>query len=313
MATLIEPARKCRGAVVVVRRHFFFVVVGIVGLMAGRASAETIRIMPLGDSITVGTTNATVVNAMTGNGIFSFGYRGPLYTKLTDAGYDFQFVGASPEPWNIKPAPNLPPTQIISGPDLRLVDQDHHRGYGGWQTSDIAGEVVNWLNADDPDIVLLHIGTNNPDLKGSEEPVESETALKDLVQTIVDTKPNVTVIIAQIIPLQSYSSVQQYNDYIKNTLVPYFQQDQTDFVVTTVDQYANFLTPEGAVDANMFASKGLYAPMIHPTTEGYARMAQTWFDGIQAVVPEPGSLSLLGAFGLLCVARACWRIRRPRG
>jgi hypothetical protein len=27
-------------------------------------------------------------------------YRSGLYTRLTNAGYNFQFVGASPEPWN---------------------------------------------------------------------------------------------------------------------------------------------------------------------------------------------------------------------
>lgn len=50
--------------------------------------------MPLGDSITAGYTdnpNWTVD--------FEFGYRRGLYTRLTNAGYDFTYVGGSPEPW----------------------------------------------------------------------------------------------------------------------------------------------------------------------------------------------------------------------
>ncbi len=219
-----------------------------------------------------------------------------------NASYDFQFVGASPEPWNSTP---LPPA--ISGPDLAALGQDHHRGYRGQTTSYIASNVVNWLNTDDPDIVLLHVGTNNSDMAGTAEPVTSETQLSSLVQTIVNTKPDAHVIVAQIIPLKTYSSVQKYNDYIKNTLVPYFQ-DQGN-LVTTVDQYANFLTTEGAVDTSLYASPSSLT-VVHPSVDGYARMGQTWFDGIQAVVPEPGSLSLLGAFFLLIATRACWRVRR---
>ena len=258
-------------------------------VMADHGAAKTIRIMPLGDSITVGTTNAGAAYVWTGNGTFSFGYRGPLYTKLTDAGYDFQFVGTSQEPWT-----DAIPPPTISGPDLRTVGQDRHRGYGGWTINGITNQIVGWLNADDPDVVLLHIGTNNLDLKGYSEPVASEADLKNLVQTIVDTKPNAKVIVAQIIPQRGYTSVQMYNNYIKDTLVPYFQ-DQHDFV-TTVDQYANFLNTDGAIDRPMFASPSTSSTLLlHPSVEGYARMAQTWFDGIQAVVPEPSSITLVAA------------------
>ncbi len=64
--------------------HRSFLVVAFCILLVSSASAATTRIMPLGDSITTGITN-TGVYAWTGNGTFSFGYRGPLYTKLTNA------------------------------------------------------------------------------------------------------------------------------------------------------------------------------------------------------------------------------------
>jgi lysophospholipase L1-like esterase len=323
VATLIEPVGKCLGAVLRVRRQFFFVIVGVVGLMAGHVSAEPLKIMPLGDSITSGYTGSS----WSGTNKFTFGYRGPLYTKLTDAGYDFQFVGASTEPWTTPriyqdeawhTGPSAPSAANISGPDLRNVNgvnQDGHRGYWGQRTDWITSNIVSWLNTDNPDIVLLMLGTNDPVLApgaDSAEPVDAETQLNSLVQTIVDTKPLAKVIVAQLAPNTKAryvvpitdSSFVKYNNYIKNTLVPYFQGQGN--LVTTVDVFSKF-APGGVVDLT------LYADSVHPNMSGYEKIAQTWFDGIQAVVPEPGSLSLLGVFGILFVGRACWRIRRRRG
>src|SRR6478672_12120191 len=67
------------------------------GTLAPALSAAPLRIMPLGDSITAGYTdnpNWTVP--------FEFGYRKKLYQLLTNAGYDFVFVGGSPEPFDNK-------------------------------------------------------------------------------------------------------------------------------------------------------------------------------------------------------------------
>ena len=157
--------------------------------MVNEASVGVVlRIMPVGDSITAGYTNATTWTIP-----FTFGYRGPLYTKLTDAGYDFQFVGTSGEPWNYPFGAAFGIPTVIQGPDLRTVGQDNHRGYGGATTSQILNGgvvggstnpfpgIVGMLNADNPDIVLLMIGTNGiADAMGN---------IDTLVNTIVTTKP----------------------------------------------------------------------------------------------------------------------------
>ena len=59
------------------------------------AKDEPIRIMCLGDSITVGYTDNPHWKVP-----FKFGYRSRLYTLLKGAGYYFTFVGDSPQPWN---------------------------------------------------------------------------------------------------------------------------------------------------------------------------------------------------------------------
>jgi lysophospholipase L1-like esterase len=291
-----------------VSRTLQFVAIAVVLAIAtdGRA-ATALRIMPLGDSITAGYTDPTAWTVP-----FTFGYRGPLYTKLTNAGYSVQFVGSSGEPWNLPFGSSFGVPTSIQGVDLRPIGQDNHRGYGGVTTSQILNgghisgssynvpNVAAMLNADNPDVVLLMVGINGV--------ADGMSYIDPLVNQIVTTKPNAKLIIAQITPRSSYQSdIVNYNNYIKNTVVPKYQALGKH--VTTVDQYSNLLTNKNnltSIDASLFTDSAHLRPVA------YDRLAQTWLAGIQAVasVPEPGSLSLVAGCGLFLAARACWRARR---
>ena len=232
-----------------------------------------IRIECVGDSITAGYTDNPTWHVP-----FEFGYRSGLYTRLTNAGIPFQFVGASPEPWN---GAFGVPTNTPS-PDLRTVGQDHHRGYGGWGTSSVLSNIGGWLAADNPDVILLMIGINDG---GS---VAARTTLSNIVQTIVNTKPNAGVIVAQITPTASFSqTIVDYNSYIRNTLVPSYQARGKH--VSTVNQYTNLLT-NGVIDPSLF-SNGIN----HPNAVAYDRMAQTWYDGMLVSIPRELQISLSGS------------------
>ena len=224
-----------------------------------------IRIDCIGDSITVGFTDNPTWSVP-----FEFGYRSGLYTRLTNSGYSFQFVGSSPQPWNgVSGMPTNTPS-----PDLRAVNQDHCEGYSGVGTSYVESNIGAWLAADNPDIILLMIGINDG---GG---VTAENNLNQIVQTVVTTKPKCDLIVAQITPTINYSqSIVDYDDYILDTLVPYY--DALGDHVTTVDQYANLLT-NGTIDPTKF-SNGIN----HPTNAVYGQMAQTWFQGIEAVARLP--------------------------
>jgi lysophospholipase L1-like esterase len=282
METTIRPAGKWPAAAPLPCRAILcFAFLVTCGLLATSASAAPLRIMPLGDSITAG-----YVDNYTWKTPFTFGYRGRLYMLLTKAGYKVQFVGASPEPFDGQ----LGVPKKVVGPDLRRLKQDFHRGYGGTVFSDLAngmpktqGGLAAWLKADNPDIVLLMMGINNIARFGNTgNPTDVENQLQSMVQTIVDTKPKARVIVAQIAPYQTgvnTDSVGQYNKFIKDTLVPHFAGLGKH--VTTVDQYSNFLTPDGKVDAN------LYANIAHPNPTGYERMAKSWFQAIREIAPPP--------------------------
>ena len=263
-------------------RQLYALTVIVLGLlvitlgMASSASADSsLRIMPLGDSITAGTTDPNWVYP------FSFGYRSTLYTQLTNAGYDFEFVGDSPEPWN--GAPYGVPPEIV-GFDLRTVGQDNHRGYGGSSITHILygsgydPGVVAALNTDDPDLVLLMIGINDLATAGVTAPIAS-SRLDTLTNTIFSTKPDVNVIVAQIHSYKDGSlkdATVAYNDYIRETLVPNYASQG--YHITTVDQYANFVNPDGVT-----FDQSLYSNIIHPNATGYQLIANTWFEGIETL------------------------------
>jgi hypothetical protein len=225
-------------------------------------SGMPLRIMCVGDGITVGYTDNPKWTLP-----FEFGFRSGLYTRLITNGYAIQFVGNSPEPWN---GSFGLPTNTPS-PDLRTIDQDHHRGYAGLSTSGALLNMGAWLTADDPNMVLLLVGIDDTDL------VVASSNLNFIVQTIVTAKPLADVIVAQITPSVTYSQfIVDYNSFIRETLVPSFQSQGKH--VSTVDQYTNLLT-NGSIDLTLFSSA------VHPSAVAFDRMAQTWFAGIQAVRP----------------------------
>lgn len=226
---------------------------------------ESLRIMPLGDSITAGYTDNPKWRHP-----FKFGYRSGLHTHLTKAGYHFLFVGGSTEPW----------TGISGDPthggtykpifDLRDLGLDGHRGYGGKTAGFLNDNILTYLAEDDPHIILLKIGTNKQD----------QVALDTLVDTITTTKPDAHLIIAQIIPKVSYQqSIVDYNTYIREALVPHYQSLGRN--VTLVDMYPLFLTDSEdltSIDVSRFSNH-----INHPVNEAYDEMSQLWFDAIEAL------------------------------
>ncbi|MBN1911170.1 MAG: PEP-CTERM sorting domain-containing protein [Pirellulales bacterium] len=265
------PSHTSQEGLFPIGRCVWAAVLVVIVLGVSKASALPIRIMAIGDSITAGYTNNPTWTVP-----FTFGYRSGLYTRLTDAEYEFQFVGSSPEPWDDKYG--LPST--VNPPDLRTVDQDYHRGYGGKGLSYLNSNIGSFLSADRPDLILLMIGINDISYQSSSTPTSQMNALDTLVNTIVTTKPNAHLIVAQITPYSAYTdAIVQYNTYIRETLVPYHAG--LGHNVTTVDQYSNLLTG-GTIDPSLFANG-----YNHPNVASYDAMAQTWFDMIETLDIEP--------------------------
>jgi lysophospholipase L1-like esterase len=236
---------------------------------AATAKAEPLRIMCLGDSITVGYTDNPHWKEP-----FKFGYRSQLYKLLKEAEYHFTFVGDSRQPWNKMSGDPSHNGTYKPKFDLRDLGQDHHQGGGGAPI----GALKGWVSKSDPDLILLMIGINGISK-------DSPARIRGLVETIVTDQPNAHLIVAQITPyvdtqLAKNKLVYDYNIYIRDTLVPEFAKKG--HKVSTVDMYSLFLT-----DLNNYESPvapGKHSNNYnHPFNKEYDLMADRWFAAIEAL------------------------------
>lgn len=231
------------------------------------AESGALRIMPLGDSITAGYTDNPKWQYP-----FEFGYRSRLYELLTGAGYPFQFVGGSEEPWNGRFG--TPANQPIV--DLRELGVDRHRGYGGKSIKAINKKITQWIEEDRPDMILLMIGINGIS-------VDSPSQLDTLVGQIFAANAKVKLIVAQITPRSSYiEELYDYNTYIKDSLVPAYKNKGMQ--ISTIDLYQHFLTDPNdpkSIDPELFSNR-----INHPTNAIYRKMAESWFAGIERVLDQ---------------------------
>lgn len=142
------------------------------------------RVMLLGDSIT------------------DNHYRAGLWHQLRSEGLLIDFVGTQ----------HSYPLVVDVG-DLRIGDEtfdSDHQGHTGWQTSELLlgsewdpdGNLAEWLDElgpDRPDIVTLHIGTNDL-IVGVASPADTAAAITEIIAELRAANPTVTVLVAQIIP-----------------------------------------------------------------------------------------------------------------
>ena len=133
-----------------------------------------VKIMPLGDSFTRGANDINYPN-----GSIPGGYRKELGTRLATAGLAFDFVGSSS-------------ITAVAG-----MDPDHE-GHDGFRTDQILSNLPTWLAAA-PDVVLLHIGTN--DILQNIPVIAAATNLSSLIDAITVNAPERRLYVATIVPI----------------------------------------------------------------------------------------------------------------
>src|SRR3712207_5472734 len=106
-----------------------------------RTFLSAVKVMPLGDSITEG---------YQGHASWRFW----LWKRLDLAGYDVDFVGSRTGVLT----PGAPGEQ---GPPPYTDFDQHHEGHSGWRTDQILDRIDEWAPQYAPDVVLLHLGTND--------------------------------------------------------------------------------------------------------------------------------------------------------
>lgn len=208
-------------------------------------SENPIRIMPLGDSITQGDKKHN-------------SYRRPLWIQLRKAGYNIDFVGSTRENFN-------------GHSPLSDFDQDHE-GHWGWRADQVLEKIDGWSRINKPDIVLIHLGTN--DLFHEKSPESTLEELWQLVQKLRRTNPRVKMLIAQLIPCGDKVQIQLLNQGIA-TLARITTTQESPIIV--VDQFSGF---------NAAAGIDTYDG-CHPNEVGEKKMASRWLAALKKVLPAP--------------------------
>ncbi|MFJ4720004.1 MULTISPECIES: ricin-type beta-trefoil lectin domain protein [Streptomyces] len=201
---------------------------------ASAASDTPLRVMPLGDSITWG------VGSSTGNG-----YRGPLGNRLATDGHPLDFVGT-----------------VRNG---SMSDPDNE-GHSGYRINQIAALADASLTRYRPNVVTLHIGTN--DLVGASGADAAITALRSLVNQITADVPDATVLVASLVVSTNSSEEQWRGTY--NQAVRRIVSD-----AQAAGKHVAFVDMSGLTAADL-------ADPLHPNDAGYQKMADAFHRGVRS-------------------------------
>jgi lysophospholipase L1-like esterase len=257
---------------------YYFLILAVASL----ARAETVSIMPLGDSITAGYTGAAV-NA-------PGGYRNNLYADLTAAGIPIVFVGSSVQ--NSSPlllAANQTRNEGHSG---LLIQGVPLAGYPGGFYPGLYENIDTWFSAFQPDIVLLMIGTN--DINMDIDLPDAPARLGALLDKITSDAPNARIVLSTLILTLDpslNSAVQTFNAALPGVVTSRSK-------VTLVD------------NSNVLDLSTDYASTLHPNQQGYNKLGDALASEVEDVLtPELASPWLVG-LGLALLATM--QINRPR-
>lgn len=203
---------------------------------SAHAQSAGLRLMPIGDSITAG------YQSTTGNG-----YRGPLYSELVNQGDALDFVGSQR-------------SGVMFDPD--------NEGYYGDRIDQISGLINGELALYQPNVVLLHIGTN--DLGQNYQVSTAPARLAALIDQIIAADPGVTVLVAQVVCNSDPTVEARIVSY--NNQIPAIVQARVNAGKHVYTVSMSALTTADLNDG------------LHPSDGGYQKMADAWDAGIQHII-----------------------------
>ncbi|MEV0388077.1 cellulose binding domain-containing protein [Nonomuraea sp. NPDC050643] len=199
------------------------------------ASAAAVRIMPLGDSIT-GSPGC---------------WRALLWNRLQSAGHtNIDFVGTLP-------------TQGCG-----VAHDGDNEGHGGYLATNIANQnqLPGWLSATRPDVVLMHLGTN--DVWSNIAPATILSAFTTLVNQMRAGNPGMKILVAKIIPMNPSSCADCAQRAVNfNNAIPAWAASTStaQSPITVVDQWTGFSTSSDTYDG------------VHPNAAGDQKMSDKWY------------------------------------
>ena len=200
------------------------------------------KILPFGDSITEGAKSSDAA-----------GYRSQLFKLIVAAKLKVTFTGSQASG----------PAQVSGQPFPRM-----HEGHSGWTISQITALVPSPALDAKPNIVLLHIGTNDI---GSRNPAAMAMRLDALVEKIAKNAPDALIVLAQITTARTDNDIRD----AYNAMMP-----------AIVQSHAAKGQHIIGVDQNKVPTGGLSSDGVHPNDQGYVYMAGVWYAAIKDLLPH---------------------------
>lgn len=232
------------------------------------SQADTVKILPLGNSITFDSFRAEMRFAQD-----KISYRADLWDSLRSNNYNFDFIGHKIGGYYQFPDPNCNGIPGIS--DDQVVD---FLSTGYDPISQIQITPGNYLNFYTPDIILLHIGTNGVNDPGG----TSAADVQDILNLIDNKSQDIWVVLALIIDMVPNSpNVTTFNNNLKNLAQQRINNGDKILLVDMQNDagliYVNDPTPPYGGD--MFDG-------LHPNDSGKRKMANLWFKALKLILPS---------------------------
>jgi lysophospholipase L1-like esterase len=245
------------------------VILYLINIIASVSGQENIKIMPLGNSITEGYTDGTLTNEQ------MIGYRYGLRYLLKNRGYKVDFVGSQSGG-----SAYFSDCQHagISGTRDQYVLQLLINGYDERNNVQILIPPRPYLDEFNPDIILLHIGTN--DISHEGDAALTNQKISDILDQVdqYEARANkevivfLALIINRIKPWNAGSAATQttsFNKGIKSMAQARIATGDK-IVIVDMENEAGFL----------YTSDDMSPDGLHPNEVGYSKMAAHWFSSI---------------------------------
>ncbi|MFI6528470.1 FG-GAP-like repeat-containing protein [Streptomyces uncialis] len=194
-----------------------------------------LTVMPLGDSITQGAGSSTRSS-----------YRAALWPRLQPRTPALDFVGSQKHG--------------------QLADTDHE-GHSGWLIEGLSANIDSWLATARPNVVLLHIGTN--DMDRDHQVATAPARLAALIDQITTASPDTAIVVASLVPSTSAAVQSRINTY--NAEIP--------GIVAARQAQGRKIAHVGMGSLTTADLRD----RLHPNDAGYVKMAGVFADGITQV------------------------------
>ncbi|KAL8966917.1 MAG: hypothetical protein Q9197_005718 [Variospora fuerteventurae] len=179
-----------------------------------------------------------------------------------------------------------------------------NEGWNGYTITQIADKAKSTQKSLDPNIILVHAGTNDLNMSPPIDPLNAPARLGALIDQLAQDSPDAVILVAQIINAangQTNALIQSYDDAIPGVVA----QRAVKHKVAVVDMRSRLQASD--------LSDGL-----HPNDGGYQKMANAWFKGLQdadrkgwikapkSPPPRLGSSGSAPASGRYCLTKPFW-------